>query len=103
MIERGIPPQAILGVTFTNKAAREMRLRVQSLTGASGVRLSTFHSFCASFLREEFPLAGRSDAFTIYDDGDSLALLRHVTDDLGLDAEHHKPAAIREAISSWKN
>lgn len=103
MLSQGIPPSAILGLTFTKKAAAEMRHRVFQLTGRSGVRLSTFHAFCAVFLREEFPAIGREPDFSIYDEGDSLTLVRQVIDSLSLDAEHLKPAAVKDQISAWKN
>src|SRR5262245_51217694 len=103
LVREGVPPDAILGVTFTNKAAREMRARVGALTGGAEVRVSTYHAFAAAFLRSEFPAVGRSGAFTIYDEGDSLAVVREVLDGLNLSADHHKPAAIRARISELKN
>lgn len=103
MVREGIPGSAILGVTFTNKAAREMRDRVWALVGRAGPWLSTFHSFCASFLREEFPTVGRSSEFTIYDDADAQVLMKRVIEDMNLDPEVHKPQRILNRIGKWKN
>ncbi len=103
MVREGIPGSSILGVTFTNKAARVMRDRVDSLVGRAGVWLSTFHSFCAAFLREEFPSVGRSSDFSIYDDADGLALMKRVVEQLELDPEVHQPQRILNQVGRWKN
>lgn len=103
LIEKGVSPDAILAVTFTNKAAREMRERVWQLTSRGGLRVQTFHSFCASFLRLEFPSVGRATDFTIYDDGDGLSMMKLVVKDLGLDPELHKPDKLLGQVSRWKN
>jgi DNA helicase-2/ATP-dependent DNA helicase PcrA len=102
LIHSGVHPSAILGVTFTNKAAREMRSRVRALTGRSDVRLHTFHAFCAAFLREEFPTVGRESDFTIYDDQDALVLMKRVITDLSIDPEAHPPQRILNRIGKWK-
>ena len=102
MIEQGVPASAILAVTFTNKAAREMRERVRHLTGRYDVRLNTFHSFCVMFLREEFPVLGRAPDFSIYDDGDALSLVKRVLDDASLDLETHKAQTVLNKIGRWK-
>ncbi|MFQ5507251.1 MAG: UvrD-helicase domain-containing protein, partial [Planctomycetota bacterium] len=75
LLSRGVPEEAILGLTFTNKAAREMAGRVQLLVPDSRIRLSTFHSACARFLRRSGPLLGYRPDFTIYDTQDRDQLL----------------------------
>jgi DNA helicase II / ATP-dependent DNA helicase PcrA len=80
LIAHGVPPHKILGVTFTNKAAKEMRDRVQSLVGrhAGRVQLSTFHALGLSILREEYAAVGLRAGFCIYDTGDQLSLVREL-------------------------
>ena len=83
-----VPPDAILAITFTNKAANEMKERVAALVGGAvrSMWVSTFHSACVRILRREASRLGYRSAFTIYDDADSLRLLRMVTKDLDLDS-----------------
>src|SRR5579862_8007663 len=79
LIASGVPPYRILAVTFTNKAAREMRERVEALVGVEGVKnmwIGTFHSLCARLLRIEGAGIGIDQNFVIYDDGDQLTLVR---------------------------
>lgn len=104
LIRHGVPPWAILAITFTNKAAGEMRRRVEDLTGpAGGVWISTFHSFCARILRRDGPEMGLSPDFTIYDEDDAKEILRKIVKDLDLDEKRHKPAAMKRVISDFKN
>ena len=112
LIQQGVPGGAILAVTFTNKAAEQMRTRVQSLLDRTGAYagdpwIATFHAFCARLLRREAPRLGLSRDFAIYDDDDQRAALKlalgsMTADDDGNDADD-KPRRILERISYWKN
>jgi len=85
---RHIAPRNIMAVTFTNKAAREMRERLEKLMGvgeSKELTLGTFHAICARFLRREAPHLGLSREFAIYDDDDQLSLLKQALRDLNLD------------------
>ena len=106
LLEHGVPPYRILAITFTNKAAREMRERVDALIGdaAQDVWLSTFHSFCARFLRMELEHYGRyAKNFVIYDAADSKGLLRECLKELNIDEKHTAPGAVQAHISDAKN
>ncbi len=101
----GIPPEQILAVTFTNKAAAEMRERVQKLLGpeAEGLWISTFHSSCVRILRREAGHLGLSRGFVIYDDADSLGLVKEALRRRGFDPKLHDPRRLRWRIDQWKN
>ena len=106
LLEHGVPPYRILAITFTNKAAREMRERVDALIGdaAQDVWLSTFHSFCARFLRMELEHYGRyAKNFVIYDAVDSKGLIRECLKELNIDEKHTAPGAVQAHISDAKN
>ncbi len=108
LIEQGVPPQAILAVTFTNKAANVMKERISDLLRASGrdaseVWVSTFHSFCARLLRREATRLGLPRDFAIYDDDDQTSAVKRALAQLGLSAEDYPPRALRAQISHAKN
>jgi DNA helicase-2/ATP-dependent DNA helicase PcrA len=106
LLEQGVRPYNILAITFTNKAAAEMKERVQAMVGdqAKDIWLSTFHAFCAKFLRFEIEnLAGYNRNFVIYDAGDSLALIKSCLKELNLDDKHFPPAGVQASISNAKN
>ena len=100
----GISPYRILAVTFTNKAAREMKERVCRMLGdqAEGITLGTFHAICAGILRREADHIGLERRFVIYDDGDQMSLITRCLEDLSLDPKQNPPRAIKSAISSAK-
>src|SRR5438132_1409638 len=107
--DRGVWPRNILAVTFTNKAAEEMRSRVsrllEGLELGSAPLISTFHSLCVRILRRDIEAlkAGYTRAFTIYDQDDSVRLVKNCIRDLGLDERQLTPRSVQAAISSAKN
>ena len=108
LIAAGVPAEAILAVTFTNKAAEEMRNRVSALLLRAGVPpaqpwLSTFHSLCARLLRREAPSAGLPRDFAIYDDDDQLAAVKLAMSKLAIDDDSLTPRNILSRISYAKN
>jgi DNA helicase II / ATP-dependent DNA helicase PcrA len=108
LIAKGVPAEAILAVTFTNKAAEEMRNRVTDLLLRAGVppgqpRVSTFHSLCARLLRREAPAAGLPRDFAIYDDDDQVAAVKLAMAKLQIDADDLTPRNVLSRISYAKN
>jgi DNA helicase II / ATP-dependent DNA helicase PcrA len=98
-------PGEILAITFTNKAATEMRERVEALVGRSAraMWVTTFHSSCARMLRADAERLGYSRGFTIYDESDSLRMLKRCMEELHVDPKRYPPRAIRSQISGAKN
>ncbi|MGD0810547.1 MAG: UvrD-helicase domain-containing protein, partial [Acidimicrobiales bacterium] len=103
--EKGVSPFAILAITFTNKAADEMRHRVAGLVGrvAEKMWVSTFHSACVRVLRREAASLGYQQSFSIYDQSDAVRLTGYVVRDLGLDTKKFPSRAIHASISAAKN
>lgn len=106
LLSAGYEPYRILALTFTNKAAREMKERIEKLTGpkiASKLWMGTFHSMFLRILRHHAPLIGFKEGFTIYDTTDSKSLVKMIIKELGLDDKTYKPAVVASAISNAKN
>lgn len=106
LLDKGIPANNILALTFTNKAAREMKERISSLVGQESARylwMGTFHSICAKMLRQEAESLGFSRHFSIYDTADMKSLLKTICKEMQLDDKIYKPAAVLSKISAAKN
>jgi DNA helicase-2/ATP-dependent DNA helicase PcrA len=106
LAETHIAPWHIFAVTFTNKAAREMRARLDKMLGgdsAQALTIGTFHAACARILRREAEAAGLSNNYLIFDTDDQLSVMKQVVKDLGLDDKRYRPNALLNAISAAKN
>lgn len=106
LLEHGVPAGHILALTFTNKAAREMKNRIAQLVGDDIARylwMGTFHSVCARILRQEADKVGYTRDYSIYDTADSKSLLKHIVKDMQLDEKIYKPGTLLGRISMAKN
>ena len=106
LLEQGVHAGNILALTFTNKAAREMKSRIANLVGEQVARylwMGTFHSICTRILRQEAELIGYTRDFTIYDTTDSKSVIKHIVKDMQLDEKVYKPNVVLSRISLAKN
>ncbi len=105
LVDNGVPTDNILAITFTNKAAKEMKDRVIGMLGSVGyeIRISTFHSFGVFLIQKHYNELGYQKNFTILDSDDSLSIIKRIMKDLNIDTKEYNPKAIRNAISSAKN
>jgi DNA helicase-2/ATP-dependent DNA helicase PcrA len=103
LIESGVPPYHICAITFTNKAAEEMRQRAAALGASGGARISTFHSLCVRILRRYAQAAGIGPNFSIYDEADQMRCVKEALRDCDIDTSSLPPGRVLEAISTLKN
>ena len=99
LMQQGMKPWNILALTFTNKAAREMKSRIASLVGENAryLHMGTFHSIFSRILRREAERIGYTSNFTIYDESDARSLVKSIIKDMGLDDKVYKPATVHNA------
>lgn len=106
LLENGYEPWSVLALTFTNKAANEMKMRISNIVGYEKARylwMGTFHSVFLRILRAEYEQIGFSSNFTIYDTADSRGLIKDIVKEMGLDEKIYKPASVLSQISNAKN
>ncbi|HHY17704.1 MAG TPA: UvrD-helicase domain-containing protein [Firmicutes bacterium] len=105
LIHQGVKPRSILAITFTNKAANELRHRIQSILGpqSQGLWAMTFHATCARILRTEYPLLGKSGRFSIMDSQDQIRIMRQVLKEMNLSERQYTPSGMLRVISRAKD
>jgi len=106
LLKSGYEPNRILALTFTNKAADEMKSRIDSIVGEGVSRrlwMGTFHSIFARILRQQAEKIGYKPSFTIYDTADSKSLVKNIVKEMGLDEKKYTPKAVLSRISQLKN
>ena len=103
--EKGVNPKNIVAITFTNKAAKEMKERIIKLVGRDGydIQISTFHSFGLRIIKENYERLGYDKNFTIIDSDDSLTIIKKIMKDMNIDTTRCNPKFIKNQISSCKN